>query len=257
MFYTSAYYVKMNYKYAIIFFISLVSISYSAEKVPLRICKIDSDFNPFTNLKGTGIWQKKLKKAVQDLPVDLKFHEAPRKRCLFEAKQNLVTDAIVVGVTEKTKTYLSFPMKSADEIDRDAVLGVVHLIVVVRKDSKVKWDGKKFKNLGKGIIGIQHGFQVEERLDSMGVKKEEIPTVEKNFEKIAMGRIAGAIVIKEQFALFKNKNRFSNIIELPIPFQKSDMYLGVSTPFYQKNKKIVEAVWANLKKVIGKSIYRF
>ncbi|MDD4973643.1 MAG: hypothetical protein PHY93_04795 [Bacteriovorax sp.] len=235
----------MKFILTILFITSIIGTAHSAEKIPFRVCKIDKDFIPFINMKGTGIWQKKIKKAIKVLPLELQFHDAPRRRCFLEAEQNSATDAVVIGYRVN---YLSYPMKNATETDRDAGLGVVSLVVVVHKDSKIKWNGERFENLGDEIVGSQLGYLVNEKLDSMGVHNEEVPTAEKNIEKINKGRIEVAIMAREDFLLLKKKNHLKNVVALPIPFQENDVYLGVSTPYYQKNKKYVDAIWANLKK---------
>lgn len=228
----------------ILFFIVFINSAYSAEQnLILRICKTDLNFHPFTNLDDSGIWQVKLKKAVKKLPIILDYHEAPRRRCLLEVEHNSKSDAVFAAITTERKKYLSYPA------DKGESLGEVKFMVYVQKDSKIKWDGKKFENLEDGIVGYQDGFRVMEMLDELKVKKEGVATSEKNFDKLRLGRVSAAILIKEQFYIYKNKHPEVELVELAEPFLKATIYLGVSASFYQKHQKIIDAYWAQIKKV--------
>lgn len=222
------------------------SIGYSADKLTFRICQLDEDFSPFTNLKGDGLWQEKIKTAAKDFPVTLIFIQSPRKRCLMDVERGEKVDAIMGGVTVERRKYLDYPMKNATELDNSALLGTARFMVIVHKDSNVKWNGKKFENLGNGPLGVQRGFLTEEYPKNIYI--EDSTSVEQNLKQVNMGRLKAAVIVHEQFSLYSKRSQLKNVKELPIPFSVKEIYLAVSKDYYRKNKKIIDKIWDNLKK---------
>ena len=233
----------MNKLFLILFFVFFsTSVFSTEEKLIIRVCKTDLNFNPFTNFDDTGIWQLKLKNAVENLPVIIDYHEAPRKRCLLETQRHSRSDAVFAAITPERKTYLSYPT------DLEANLGEVKFMVYVNKNSKIKWDGKKFENLEDGAVGFQDGFRIMEMLDDLKVRRDGVATSEKNFEKLKIGRLSAVIAMKEQYQIYSKSHSDLNFDVLDQPFLKATIYLGFSTPFYQSHQNIINKIWSKLKK---------
>ena len=236
-------------KNLIIFALTCTNL-WAGEKTLLRVCKGDKDFTPYTNLVGTGKWQELLKKASQNLPIEIKFHEVPRNRCIKEVKINNDSDALFIESNDKVENQIYFPTDSFNKIDKKARIATIKYVMIVRKGSRLTWDGKKILNLEDRAIGLRRGrILIPGILSEMKIPYEETETSIQSLKKLELKRVAAVIIEKDQIKELKKKMSFSNFMELPIPFTTYDMYLGVSGQYYLKNKKLVENLWEEIRRL--------
>lgn len=215
-------------------------------KTLFRVCRGDVDFLPFVNHQGTGRWQKLIMKAAATLPIEVTIHEVPRGRCVLEVQNHSNSDGFFGEPREEIKSTVSFPVNSKNELDKNFIIDRLSYYVVVTKDSKVTWDGKNLSYQNGEIFGVHRGRYIMEHLDNKNIPYDT-SDIEKNFEKLKLKKIAGLIIDIQQYNELKKKYpNYDNKI-LPTQFASFDVYLGVSTPYYRKNKALIDQLWHNMK----------
>lgn len=240
--------------YLLVSFISLMLISNfqnvkAAEQsnTLFRLCRGNTDFLPFMNLKGTGRWQLLLKKAAANLPIEIVTHSIPRSRCVIEVMNNDLSDGFFTEPTTDLLSSVSFPTNSKNEIDNNYLIEKVQYVVVTNSNSSLTWDGSRFTDLKNKVIGVQRGRKyVTDILDKMKVPYD-VSLIEQNLDKLKRNRIAAVILEIQQYEELKKQHPHYDFKIFPIQFHSFDIYLGVATPYYLKNKELVQKLWHNLK----------
>jgi hypothetical protein len=216
-------------------------------KVLFRVCKGNTDFLPYMNMQGTGKWQQLIAKASASLPIEVAIHEVPRGRCVVEVQNNTLSDGYFAEPSSDTKTSISFPMTSKNELDKSYVIDRLAYFIVVNKDSNLKWNGKNFDDLKNKLFGVQRGRKfITDILDQKNIPYD-ISIIEHNFEKLKMNRVSGVIIELPQYDALRKKHPEYDFKVLPTQIATFDIYLGVATPFYKKNKKLIDKLWLNMK----------
>lgn len=216
-------------------------------KTLLRVCRGNTDFLPYMSLKGDGKWQLLIRNAIAHLPIEVVIHQVPRGRCVVEVQNNSQSDAFFGVPSPELRPTVSFPVNSQNEIDKSFIIDSLSYYVVVHKNSDVNWDGQKFSNLQNLALGVQRGRKyITDVLDEKNIPYDTA-FIEQNFDKLKTKRIAGIIIESQQYEELKKKHPDYDFKVLPTVFLITDIYLGVSTPYYKKNKALVDQLWHNMK----------
>lgn len=213
----------------------------------MRICAMDVDFPPFGKVDGTGHMQYMVNQAAKGFNLKLERHVAPRRRCLEEIKSGM-SDAMASAYSPQRAETAVFPMIGGT-IDASRALGVMTYYIYRRTGTAIDWDGRRFKELGDGRVGVQSGFIfLTDRLTQLGVPYDDgAKALEPTLFKLAAGRVEGVVGMMEE-ADHLIATRFPGQMERTgRVFEQTPVYLMVSRQFYSQNPKLVERYWLALR----------
>lgn len=213
----------------------------------MRMCAMDVDFPPFGKVDGTGHLQYMANQAAKNLNLDIVRHIAPRRRCLEEIKSGM-SDAMASAYSPQRAETAMFPMIGGT-IDASKAMGVMTYYIYRRTGTSIDWDGRRFKDLGDGRIGVQSGFIfLTERLTQLGVPFDDgAKALEPTLFKLSAGRVEGVVGMMEE-ADHLIATRFPGQMERTgRVFEQTPIYLMVSRQYYSQNPQLVERYWQALR----------
>lgn len=215
--------------------------------IRMRICAMDVDFPPFGRVDGTGHLQYMVNQAAKGMNLRIERHVAPRRRCLEEIKSG-ASDAMASAYSPQRAETAVFPMVGGS-IDASKALGVMTYYIYRRTGTQIDWDGRRFKDLGSGRLGVQSGFIfLIDRLTQLGVAYDDgAKALEPTLSKLAAGRVEGVVGMMEE-ADQLIATRFPGQMERTGKvFEQTPVYLMVSRQFYEQNPKLTERFWQVLR----------
>ena len=224
--------------------------------VRLRVCAMDVDYPPFGKVDGTGHLQYLVLQTAQRMNLDIERHLAPRRRCLEEIKTG-VSDAMASAYSPQRADIAVFPMV-AGAIDASKAMGVMTYHVYRRTGSTLDWDGRRFKDLGAGRLGVQSGFiYVTDRFTQLGVPYDDgAKSMESNLAKLTAGRVEGVVGMREETDRLIASHYAGQVERTGAVFEQTPVYLMVSRQFYSQNPKLVERYWQALRSYRDTDDYR-
>lgn len=212
-------------------------------RVRIRMCAMDVDYPPFGKVDGTGHLQYLAGQAAKNVGLIIDRHIAPRRRCLEEIKSG-ISDGMASAYSPLRADTAMFPM-AGGAIDASKAMGVMTYYVYRRTGSAIDWDGRRFKDLGAGRLGVQSGFIfITERFTQLGVPFDDgAKALEPTLSKLAAGRVEAVVGMMEE-ADQLIATRFPGQMERTGKvFEQTPIYLMVSRQFYAQNPKLVERYW--------------
>jgi polar amino acid transport system substrate-binding protein len=237
---------------------SLMAGAPAAHAAPpgFRFCSMDVDFPPYARVDGSGHLQYLMVQAARSIGMQVERHVAPRRRCLEEIKAGL-SDGMIAAYSAERAQFAGFPMAGSDADDSRA-LGVVRYYTYRRSGSALEWDGKRFAELGTGVIGVESGFiLITDRLRLLEVRFDEGgKSLEQNMAKLVLARFDGVIAMDlEADKLIAA--RFAGKVERAGKlFEHSALHLMLSRQFVAQYPKLADAYWQAIADYRASSDYR-
>ncbi len=228
----------------------------SAQPVRMRVCVMDVDYAPFGKLDGTGTLQYLSRQAARQVNLQLDRYVAPRRRCLEEIKTG-VSDAMVSAYSPQRAETAVFPMAGA-AIDASKALGVMTYSVYRRVDSRLGWDGRRFKDLGDRRIGVQAGFIfITDRLTQLGVPYDDgAKALDPTLAKLVAGRVEGVVGMMEEADQLIATRYPGQIERTSKVFEQTPVYMMVSRQFYSRHPQLIERYWQAMRSYRSTYDYR-
>lgn len=221
----------------------------------LRVCTLDQPFHPFTMPDGSGQAQELLRQAAKGSDLTVANVMAPRLRCREMLKAGEV-DAIMSGYLPEREEYGVFP-KRGGRIDETMQLGAVRYLVYRQRGSKVGWHGQQLRGLGPAPVGVLPGMAVTSRIVQAGGRIDEgAKTIEQNFEKLAVGRLAAVVALESDAQQLLDQKFKDRIDVLPIAFDVTPVYLHVNPIYYRRYKADIELYWKAIRKTRTSPAYQ-
>jgi polar amino acid transport system substrate-binding protein len=213
----------------------------------MRICAMDVDYPPYGRVDGTGYLQYMVAQAAKGMNLVLERHVAPRRRCLEEIKTG-VSDAMASAYSPQRAEIAVFPMVGGT-IDASKAMGVMTYYVYRRTGTPIQWDGRRFKELGEGRVGVQAGFIfITDRLTQLGVPYDDgAKALEPTLAKLAAGRIEGVVGMMEEADQLIARRFPGQVERTGRVFEQTPVYLMVSHQYYAQNQKLVDRYWQALR----------
>jgi polar amino acid transport system substrate-binding protein len=236
--------------------LALLSGMAAAAPVRMRVCAMDVDYPPFGKLDGTGHLQYLAGQAAKGVNLELARHVAPRRRCLEEIKSGL-SDAMASAYSPQRAETAAFPMVGG-AIDASKALGVMTYHVYRRKGSALDWDGRRFKELKEGRLGVQSGFiYITDRFRQLGVPFDDgAKALEPTLAKLAAGRVDGVVGMMEEADSLIAAHYPGQMERAGKVFDQTPVYMMVSRQFYSQNPQLVERYWLALRNYRSTYDYR-
>lgn len=220
----------------------MLTVSLQAAALDMTVCVFDQPFSPLTFPDGCGQSLELLRRASALQPVAIRRLLAPRSQCMNRLRSGQV-DAMLAAFTPERTAYGVYPMKGAQP-DPGRGVGELSFSVSRRRGGTVGWDGQRFIGLGRQPVGAQPDLLHMPMLREMDIVIDaSSSSADQVFAKLAGKRVAAAVTERDEgMELIARKYR-GQIEMLPLPFQKTPIYLLVNQTFYQKHQAQVEAYW--------------
>jgi polar amino acid transport system substrate-binding protein len=225
--------------------------------LPARLLACELEFAYANQVSSPYITEAKPDSALPGLAVEIiahaaaahgchvKFVRRPGKRVLAEVAANQHTGALMFSYSVERQQSTVFPLDAAGKIDSERRLARLYYYLYRMSDSKLEWDGHRFRNLD-GAIGVNLGYAVAADLQALGAKVEEVPTTAQNLEKLRLGRIAAYAMHDFGVEAALHAPQYSKVERMPIALSVRDYYLTFSPRFYRDNKALAERIWDEL-----------
>lgn len=236
----------------------LLAMASAARAAPpvLRVCSMDIDFAPYARTDGTGHLQLLTVLAARSLGMVVERHVAPRRRCLEELKAG-VADAMIGGYSTERAVTGAFPM-AGSEPDETKALGMVRYLVYRRAGTPLEWDGKRFAELGSGVVGVESAFAlIIDRLRQLEVRFDDgSKSLEQNFAKLALARFDAVVAMDLEAERLIAAKYAGKIERAGKPFEQSALYLMLSHAYLAQNPRLAEGLWQAIAEQRASSAYR-
>jgi polar amino acid transport system substrate-binding protein len=234
----------------------LCGTALAATPVRMRVCAMDVDYAPYGKVDGTGHLQYLAQQAARNVNLVLDRHMAPRRRCLEEIKSGL-SDAMASAYSPQRAESAAFPMMGG-VIDASKAMGVMTYHVYRRKGSALDWDGRRFKDLKDGRLGVQSGFiYVTDRFTQLGVPYDDgAKALEPTLAKLGAGRVEGVVAMMEEADQLIKLHYGGQMERTSKVFEQTPVYMMVSRQFYSQHPALVERYWQALRNYRATYDYR-
>ncbi|MGD1824891.1 ABC-type amino acid transport/signal transduction system, periplasmic component/domain [Chromobacterium violaceum] len=166
----------------------------------------------------------------------------PGARLLKALENNAVDTAMMLSYTADRAAYAVFPLRNGkpDEARRLATLSYS---LYVRRDSDVRWDGKKLSNLQRSV-GTNAGWSINKDLQKLGIPAETANSVEQNFDKLANKRIDAYAVHETLGDAYLASNPALPVRKLALPISTKPYFLPVSRRYAASHPRQVDCLWS-------------
>ncbi|MCP3926408.1 MAG: transporter substrate-binding domain-containing protein [Desulfobacterales bacterium] len=195
-----------------------------------------------------GIFIEEMRYIEKKANINFKYKRIPWKKCLINLKRGKL-DGVVCGSYKKERGV--FPMTSAGKPDSKRRFSDSSYYLYVKKDSDLKWNGKKF-NKRNIRIGAQLGFSIVAVLKKLGVRVDEVTSIKINFRKLMKGRIIGLAAHEDSGDAAMVD--YSNVKKLKIPLKTKSYYFIMSHQIFKSNPKLVNKIWKACATLQGKKL---
>jgi polar amino acid transport system substrate-binding protein len=237
---------------------SLLAVVPRADAAPplFKFCSMDVDFPPYARVDGSGHLQYLMVQAARSLGMHVERHVAPRRRCLEEIKAGQ-SDGVIAAYSTERAQFASFPMAGSDADDNRA-LGVVRYYAYRRNGSALEWDGRRFVELGAGVLGVESGFVlITDRLRLLEVRFDEGgKSLEQNMAKLVLARFDGVIAMDLEADKLIAAKFAGKVERAGKVFEQSALHLMLSRQFVAQYPKLAEAYWQAIADQRASSDYR-
>ena len=211
----------------------------------IRVCINDRSAPPYTYPDREGLGQELLRKAIEQQGDTMVVTPLPWRRCLESVRAGENEVPLMGSPSEFVRGLADFPMKGG-EPDESRAISSANLVVFVRKDGGVTWDGQAFGGLSTPVAYGSGIAVVREKLERLGVTGEEGLNLHEQIGKLLFYRKVQAGVVRETVAktLLHDNPDFRPVLQiLPVPFLVDNSYAPFNKAFAQANPAYVEAVW--------------
>lgn len=197
--------------------VSVTQIGWAAD-TPLLI--VTDPYEPFVfppeaDLKGMDYEVTEAVFQQLGIPIAIKIY--PWKRCLAMMQAQQADGILDAGINEERKAYLFFPEEPLSQSSLVMFYHKDHPITVNTPD-----DLKQYR------IGTLLGYLYPQNIADMLIHREDVNTMEQNFQKLAANRIdlmlEDRVVGLYKLASFERRERLA-VAELPMPLLNA-YYLG-------------------------------
>ncbi len=211
----------------------------------IRVCINERSAPPYTYPDREGLGQELLRRAIEQQGDAMTVTPLPWRRCLEMVRNGEMEVPLMGSPSAFVRELAHFPLNKGVPDNRRAISSA-NLVVFVRKDAGVSWDGKVFGGLQSSVIYGSGIAVIREKLESLGVVGEEGVNLHEQIGKLLYSRKVQAGVVRETVAkslLHENPEYRVALTILPAPFLVDHSFAPFRKAFAEENPDYVEAVW--------------
>lgn len=207
----------------------------------------------------TGVLPDLVKKAADDLDIDVVFVNYPWLRCIDQLKHGKV-DGIFPAIWTKARDSWGVFPKRDGMVYSPYKLWHVRYLIYAQVHSRLAWDGESFTGVFSGVASPV-GYITTQKLEQLGVLPAKNFLPEQGFKLAALGRIDGYVVEESVGTHLLEKLKLKRELKvLPTPFLMADWYLPLSSQWVEKHPGLAEKFWQAIEKhrlQDGELLYHF
>ncbi|MDC7716596.1 transporter substrate-binding domain-containing protein [Vogesella sp. DC21W] len=198
--------------------------------------------------EAPGAMVEMLQQAGRDMGLEVVLQRAPQLRGFKSMQAGEVDGAFMFSFVPERQEFGSYPFKDGKP-DESARLLSLSYVFYKRKGSPFQWDGSTMRGLEGRAIGYNTTFSVGAMLTKAGLPTEHAKTMEQNFQKLLLGRIAAFAMQEDVADGYIEHMRLQGVEKVPIPWQRKPYYLMLSHQFVERNPALAEKLWAHIGKL--------
>ena len=205
----------------------------------IRICSGEAVAYPWLTGGGKGLSVTHIHLVEKILNMEFQITHLPWKRCQLKAKAGQFDAILGATYTHERSQWGIFP-------ESDFRMHSDSFVVFLRKDCSIKWEKKKFENVGKEQIGVLRGYSVGEDLkdaghsvySSFGSTFEILKALNDGVLKVAVVSNYSAIKTLNDHPELKK-----NIVRQEEIFKTTEHHLLFTKKFHSQNTDLVKKIW--------------
>ncbi|MDD5298197.1 MAG: transporter substrate-binding domain-containing protein [Rhodocyclaceae bacterium] len=222
----------------------------------LVLCLENNDVRPWRTQDGGGLNIELLNRVAARLDLRFEYRGMPWKRCLAELKADQVSGAIGASFRPERLEFGVYP--GGDKPDASKRLNSDRYVLLRRKNSRVSWDGRAFRNLD-GPVGIQLGYSVGDQLRALGATVDDgAQKAVELAQKLAAGRLGAAAMLdgEARTLMEQNPTLAKQLETLPTPLVEKSYFLMFSHNFADLRGSVAMHVWKEVEAVRNSKDYQ-
>ena len=155
-------------------------------------------------------------------------------------------DAMPMDASDDDALLVALPKDKAGRLDRSKALRY-HTVVFVRASDKLPADTDPTEYFKTHMLGVNHGASMVPQLQAQGYKIDEgAIDAPRNLEKLLRKRVDGfgsSLVSPGDMDSFIASHYGGQLMRLQKPLRVTNIWLGVSKAYFEKNPRQTEAMW--------------
>ncbi len=155
-------------------------------------------------------------------------------------------DAMPMDASEDDAQLFALPKNKAGRLDRNKALSY-HTVVFVRASDQLPADTDPTEYFKTQVLGVNHGASMVPQLQAQGYKIDEgALDAPRNLEKLLRKRVDGygaSLVAVGDMDTVVAARFGAQIVRLQKPLRVTNIWLGFSKAYYDKNPRQTDAMW--------------
>lgn len=194
-----------------------------------------------------GVTPDMLRLLENEIPgLRVALQRMPWKRCLVQLTDGEI-DAVVGSFKAERLQAGVYPMKGGQP-DPALALDVRAIYLYKTGDSALSWNGQQLTGL-TGPIGAPLGYAIVDDLQKMGASVAQSRSSATDFQKLALGRLAGVAAFERVGDFHMRKARPGAVLRLGTVLATKEYYLILSHQFVQRHPALAPALWRGLARI--------
>lgn len=197
----------------------------------------------------SGVTIDVLKLVAKRLGFQAEFVRLPWLRGLLKLKHNKIAGVFHASFKKERLEYGLYPMTDG-KIDTRYMLMVQRYHLYTHEDSKLKWDGKHFKQVD-GPVGALSGYAIISDLKKLNIATKESSNLLSLLSQIQNKRLSGLVNLENMTdSLIRNpSNKLNHVIKITPPIKEKSYYLMLAHGLNTQQPELVNSIWNEIKHI--------
>lgn len=217
-----------------------------AQSRVVSVCYDATALRPWVNKLGVPLLQTS--GSLQHIA----FEQVPLPwlRCLRDVDKGVYAGAVGASYSEERAAFAVYPATADGQLDPSRRMLSSSYSLFRASGASGNWDGKKFMGLSSRVIA-QRGYSVVADLNRMAIPVDQSAGDPETVFRMLMARRSqfGVMVTEQGEETMKLAEFQGQIEKVTPPLIVKDYYLIFGKRYYEDNKRLVEALWAQLSEV--------
>jgi polar amino acid transport system substrate-binding protein len=226
------------------------AVAVSADGSELQLCFEDQDSYPWVMSDKSGLNLQLLGLVEQALALQLEFVAQPWKRCLSGLERGTYDGAFASSYKADRLSIGRYPVDAYGRLDERKRLHTSDYALYRRKDSRVGWNGKEFRQLD-GRIGSLSGFSIVDFIRAHGAEVDETSRDPLALlQMLRRGRVQAAALQspRADFLLQAHPQLAATLEKVELPLEEKAYYLMLSNAYVGAHPAMAGAIWAEIER---------
>jgi len=225
----------------------LLTLASAASARDFRLCVDSNQWAPYTYPDRDGVLQQRVREAASRQGDSVTFVALPWLRCEAMVENGSIDGVLALpGLPAKLEQF-ALPLAQG-RIDGTRAAGVGELVLVMRADSGIQWDGQRLTGL-QGKVAYALGYDgIAARLDELGIPNScDYRSDAQNVMALLAGRTQVIAIYTENAVVLTEMTAHKDkIVILAPPLGHVSFYLAFNKAFHARERERVETLWTGL-----------